>query len=201
MVDTDSESWSDYYDVTAQRELNDRFLRALELTGGEDGAGRVVVDLGSGAGVESKGFLDRGWNVVAVDLEPEAIDRLSAAVDHQQRERLGTLVGSFDKVELPEADLVFAQYSLPFAPADRFDDSVRAALAAVKPGGWFYGHFFGPNDDWANDGTTPIDRAGILEHFAGFDPVSIDELDEEGETANVGPKHWHVFTVEARRNT
>ena len=45
--------------------------------------------------------------------------------------------------------------------------------------------------------STPIDRAGIAHHFAGFD-VSVDEEDADGEFTG-GTKHWHVFTVEAHR--
>jgi SAM-dependent methyltransferase len=200
MVDTDPGAWSDFYEATADRGLNERFLRAIELTAGNEGAGKVAIDLGSGAGVESKAFLDRGWSVFAIDAEPAAIERLLAEVGGEQRRRLTAVVGAFDEVELPQADLVFAQYSLPFAAADRLDDSVRAALAAVKPGGWFYGQLFGPNDDWANKGTTPIDRAAIIEHFAGFDPVSIEEEDAVRDTVNLGMKRWHVFTIEAQRS-
>lgn len=197
MVDTDPESWADYYEITEERGINERFLRAIEHTDGEEGAGRLVIDLGSGAGVESRGFLNRGWNVFAMDAEPEAIAWLLTKVEGEQRERLTTAVGAFDQVDLPPADLVFAQYSLPFAEADRFDASVRAAVGAVKPGGWFYGHLFGPNDDWAREGTTPIDKEGIDRHFSGFE-LSIDEEDADGDFTG-GTKHWHVFTVEAQR--
>ena len=199
MVDTDAESWSKFYAATADRGENERFLRAIELTDGNEGGGRVVIDLGSGAGVEAKAFLDRGWTVFALDTESEAIGRLLALVDEPQQERLTAVVAAFDEVELPTADLVFAQYSLPFAIGHRFEPSVRAAVEAAKPGGWFYGHFFGPNDAWANDGATPSERTDIERYFTGFDPLSIEEEEGMRDTLTIGPKYWHVFTVEARR--
>ena len=199
MVETDAESWSKFYAAPADRGETERFLHAIELTDGNDGSGRVVIDLGSGAGVEARAFLDRGWSVFALDTEPEAVDRLLALIDEVQRARLTAVVAAFDEVELPTADLVFAQYSLPFAIGDRFEPSVEAAVEAVKPGGWFYGHFFGPNDEWAGHGATASVRSDIERYFAGFDPLTIAEEEGMRDTLTVGPKYWHVFTVEARR--
>ncbi len=63
------------------------------------------------------------------------------------------------------ADLVFASLSLPFA-GDKHDSSVRRALAAVKPGGWFVGVLFGHNGTWAsNPAVSSIDRGDVVTSF------------------------------------
>jgi methylase of polypeptide subunit release factors len=44
----------------------------LDLAG--SGAGRRALDLGGGAGVETQAILGRGWEVLAIDYDPEAAD-------------------------------------------------------------------------------------------------------------------------------
>jgi SAM-dependent methyltransferase len=176
-----------------------RFLaRALEVTDGDDGSGRLAIDLGCGAGNEALALLERGWRVHAVDGEPKAIEILESRVPPEARPRLTTEIASFHKVRLPEADLVFASLSLPFA-AERQNESVTRALEALKPGGWFVGVFFGARDSWASqDDIASTDPAELAALFAGFHPIHIDEEEFDG-ASGVGTKHWHWYVVSARK--
>ena len=195
----DEDTWAAFAAATAGRTTLPFFDRAIAVTGGDDGAGRLVVDLGCGTGVETRAFLERGWSVFASDGEPRAIDVVTAEVPDEHRSRLTTAVGRFVEVDLPPADLVYAQFSLPFA-ADEFDESVAGALAAVRPGGWFVGQFLGQHDTWAPDAdVAPVDRVDLERLFAGFE-MTIDEQEYDGPSG-AGPKHWHIFHVEARRPT
>ena len=194
---TDS-TWAEFADLTADREPLPFFDTALVVTDGEQGNGRLVVDLGCGAGVETRGFLARGWRVFAMDAEPHAIEVLLERVHEEHRGRLETAVGSFTSTPLPQADLVYASLSLPFAAED-FLASVDAALTAVKPGGHFVGVFLGPNDTWApDDDTKVVDRSDLGRLFSGFADVLIEEDEFDGSYSK-GDKHWHWFVVSARR--
>lgn len=80
--------------------------------------------------------------------------------------RLTIRIGSFEILDLPDADLEFAQMSLPFAGPNLVEATANA-LGAVKPGGVFAGHFFGINDDWIDgENTAVVDRQWITDTFA-----------------------------------
>jgi SAM-dependent methyltransferase len=197
-LDASKSTWARYAEGTSGRDPMKFLARAIEQTAGEEGDGRLAIDLGCGAGNETLALLKRGWRVHAVDSEPRAIEMLESRVDKTQRARLTTQVGTFDKADLPLADLVFASLSLPFA-GDSHDLSVRQALNAVKPGGWFVGVLFGHNDTWSsNTDVSSVDRGDIAALFTGFDPIEIDEEEFDG-SSSIGEKHWHWYVVSAHR--
>ncbi len=101
---------------------------------------------------------------------------------------------------LPAADLVLAQFSLPFS-GDNFDAVVQNVLASVKPGGAFVGQFFGADDDWASDPhVASVDRNWIERTFIDFDDLEIDERDLDGPYGTESmTKRWHFFHIRARR--
>jgi SAM-dependent methyltransferase len=156
------------------------------------------VDLGCGQGRDTREMLRRGWRVLAIDAEPEAIERLRAATGDEPR--LETRVTSFVDAEWPAADLVNAGYALPFCPPEQFDAVWARLVASVRRGGRFSGQLFGDRDEWAGDGSlTFLTRDEALGRLEPFELERFDEEDEDGKTALGDPKHWHVFHVIARR--
>ncbi len=141
-----------------------------------------------------------GWTVFAVDVTDAAKQLIEDRINAEQKDRLQIEIGSFETIELPPADLVYAQMSLPFA-GDKFEQAVDNALAAVKKGGVFAGQFFGERDEWAGDpGTAAVPKEWVNERFRSFDRVEIDETDEEGPFGLEGlTKHWHYYYVLATR--
>ena len=198
--DKTTEGWADFLNGTADRPPLPFFDQALDWVGGEGGNGRIVVDLGCGGGAETRAFLDRGWRVFATDGSPSAERLIRERVDDTAAGRLEVTIGRFEEVELPQADLVYAQMSLPFAGSD-LEAATDNALQSVKEGGSFAGHFFGVNDDWI-DGTNvaAVDRGWIDNRFNGWAALEIDEVDSEGPYGLEGAtKHWHYYFVKARR--
>ena len=51
------------------------------------GAGRMAIDLGCGDGTDTLALLDRGWSVLAVDIEPAGLALLRARIPRQRRAR------------------------------------------------------------------------------------------------------------------
>ncbi len=186
--------WARYAEGTAGRQPMDFLNRAIELTNGDHGRGRLAIDLGCGAGNETLALLERGWRVHAVDGEPKAIEVLTERVPENLAAKLTTEVSQFHEANLPDADLVFASLSLPFA-AERLSDSVDVATRALRPGRWFVGVFFGHHDTWGNEpDVATVDAAGIAELLGRLEMVSIEETEFDGPSG-AGPKHWHWYVA------
>ena len=199
-LDADSRKslWARYAEGTAGRQPVKFLEVALEKTDGWDGRDRLAIDLGSGAGNEALVLLEHGWRVLAIDGEPRAIEILESRVPPALMSRLDTRVSAFEGLELPLADLVFASLSLPFA-GDDLENVVSLALAAVLPGGWFIGVFFGANDTWADEPDIAVVSVVDIERWlSGFIEIEIEEEEFDGPSGS-GPKHWHWFVVSARR--
>ena len=190
--------WKEYYQKLKGRAPRPLLLDVLAYYP-ETSTQRTAIDLGCGDGTESALLLERGWNVLAVDAQPAAIEHLMEKVSAEDKSRLQTQVAKFSEVVLPQADLVHASLSLPFCEPEHFPTFWDKVVAAIKPGGRFAGQFFGLKDSWANNPEMTFhteDQFRLL--FDGFAMQSFHELDEDGSSSS-GPKHWHIFTVIARK--
>jgi SAM-dependent methyltransferase len=157
-----------------------------------------AVDLGCGNGRDSAELLRRGWRVLAIDGETDAIERVHAALGPDS-DRLETLVATFADARWPACDLVNSSFALPFASPASFPALWTRIVESIRPGGRFCGQLFGVHDDWAGSGVTVHSRPeadALLQPFAVETP---DEFDAEGSTAVGTRKHWHVYHVVARR--
>jgi tellurite methyltransferase len=189
--------WTKYYDEYEDREPRAMLLDVLESF---DPGEHLAVDLGCGQGVDTLAMLERGWSVVAIDAEEEAIRRVRRRVGPALAERLRTTVSRMEDVEIPPADLVWASFSLFFCHPDRFPDLWARIGAAVREGGRFAGQVLGDRDTWASlpDRTAFTAR----EARALFDDTYVVERfeeEEEDEEDDEESKHWHVFHVIVRR--
>jgi len=189
-------AFSKFYQATAgrpPRELYRQTVIRFEQPG-------FAVDLGCGAGIETADLLERGWRVLAVDGQAEAIDLLRARVGPEFQERLETRVAHFAILELPPADFIWAGLSLPFCPPEHFDAVWSRIMAALRPGGRFAGDLFGIRHAWAG-------RSGITVHSSDAvrrlcQPLRLEYfIEEEGERQTVaeGVQHWHGFGIVARK--
>ena len=109
-----------------------------------------AVDLGCGSGIDTLAMLDRGWTVLAIDAQPEAIERLRTRAG--DRPGLTTAVSAMEDTELRPVDLLWASYSLFFCDPPRFPEVWGRIRAAVRPGGRFAGELLGERDTWATTG-------------------------------------------------
>lgn len=190
-------SWDDYYQKIQGRKPRQLLLAALEKFPAQ--ASLHAIDLGCGDGTETVVLLSRGWSVLAVDGEPAAIQRLMEKVPRENQIYLQTQVAKFKDVVLSPTELIHASLSIPFCAPEHFHMLWEKIVEAVKPGGRFAGQFFGVRDSWAvNTDMTFHTEDQVLALLENFETESFHEMDEDG-TATSGPKHWHVFTVIARK--
>jgi tellurite methyltransferase len=161
---------------------------------------RLAVDLGCGEGRDTVELLRRGWRVLAVDNEPDAIARLGKRVAAEDHERLEMLVSSFEDATWPAAALVNSSFALPFCAPELFADVWDRIVASLHAGGRFSGQLFGERDEWAGDPTLSVHgRSEVEDLLAPFAIERFDEVEEDGQTALGAPKHWHVFHIVARK--
>jgi tellurite methyltransferase len=193
-----SGNWIGYYDAQEGREPRELLTEVLRAFDADGRTGRAV-DLGCGHGTDSLVLLERGWDVLSIDAQDDAIRRLRAWLTDDVAARSTTVVSPMQVVDLPRADLVFASFSLLFCPPEAFPDLWARIRASLRPGGRFAGELFGDRDTWASDPEMTfhdVDAARAL--FDGLELESFVEEEEDGE-AFEGPKHWHVFHVIAKR--
>lgn len=196
-----SSDWSRFYDAAGD-EPRETLLDALARFDAEDPSRRFAVDLGCGTGRDTVELLRRGWSVLAVDGQPEAIERLRARRDlpAAATERLETRVASFEDVVLPPADLVNSSFALPFCRPEAFPSLWRRIVGSLGAGARFCGQLFGDRDGWSGeDDMTFLTRDELDALLAPFEPERLDEVEEDGKTAVGDAKHWHLFHVVARK--
>jgi SAM-dependent methyltransferase len=158
-----------------------------------------AVEIGFGDGTETLVLLDEGWSVLAIDAAPQAEEALRARLPGAVRDRLDVRIAPAQDVELPPFDLLYAGYSLSYLEPKAFRRLWTDVRASLRPGGFVIVNVFGVRDTWAGDEfMTFIDADAVAWMLAGLEVVDLREEDEDGDSF-VGPKHWHVFEIVARR--
>lgn len=197
----DTVDWAAYYQEVSGRQARPLLKDTIELTDASNPeTPRQAIDLGCGDGTETIILLEHGWRVLAIDGESAAITQLRTKVPVEVADRLQTRVATFEDIgQLPSADLIHASLSLPFCHPKDFDTLWTKIFNSIMSGGWFAGNFFGVNDSWTvHDDMTFHTEAHVRKMLELFEIIYFHEEDEEGRST-IGPKHWHIFTVIARK--
>lgn len=195
-------NWSAYYSAVVGRPPRDTLLAALARFEAQEStfSSRFAVDLGCGEGRDTVELLRRGWQVLGIDGEHEAIARLRSRPDINLA-ALDTQVVRFEEITLPESvDLVNSSFALPFCPPADFPSLWEKIIACLRPEGRFCGQLFGDRDSWAIYPSMSHHTREQVEIL--LQPFEIEVLDEEehpGKTAIGEDKYWHLFHIVARK--
>lgn len=189
----------EFYRITRDQPPWPRMMRGAALAPRGSSAPRAL-DLGCGAGRDTRYLLANGFDVTAVDENAAAL----AYLRELPSQHLRLVQSSFAAFPFETAgpyELINAQFSLPFTPPDAFAAMFARLKAALVPGGIFAGQFFGVNDQWNREGRPHsfVTRAQAEELLRDLEIVELVEEDADGHVANGNPKHWHVFHILARR--
>jgi tellurite methyltransferase len=194
-----SAGWDAYYNATAGRPPRRTLLAALERFETLPQPPRAI-DLGCGDGRDTIELLRRGWEVIAIDAAPAALERLTRRADLPSGARLTPRCGKFEELDWPEAALVNASFSLPLCEPAAFPALWRKITRLLVPGGRFAGQLYGERDSWAADrAITVFDEAGARRLFEAY-ALEMFEIEESDSVTPRGrAKHWHIFHILARR--
>lgn len=200
MATSADDHWRRYYAAVEGRPPRPTLLRALAAFEREGVAPGLAVDLGAGTGRDSLELLRRGWRVLAIDGEAEALRTLAARAGAAALE---TRCARFETLgPLPACRLVNASFSLPFCPPAAFPQLWDTIRAALEPGGRFAGQLLGPDDDWAADpAVTSVSAEGLESLLKGYDVELREEERRDGQSAKGRPKRWHLHQLVLRRET
>ena len=192
--------WESFYHKTSGRPPRALLVDVLKLFGQKTfESPPKAIDLGSGDGTETAFLLANGWRVLAIDREPAAFKSLSAKISPEVQECLQIQIANFEVIELSPADLIYAGYSVPFCHPQHFDTLWKKIVDNINPEGRFAGQLFGVRDSWViNADMTFFTLEEVRDLFTEFEVEHFREEDEDGDS-NVGPKHWHIFHIIARK--
>ena len=199
MTERKSAGWGAYYQKLRDRPPRKTVLAALDRFGPVD-ADALAVDLGCGDGRDVIEMIRRGWRVVAVDSEPEALRQLQAR-ELPEGHELTPVLARFEDVPLPlGVRLVNSSFAMPLCEPEAFHRLWQRIREALPPGGRFSGQWYGPKDSWfGRSGMTFVSRDEALALLQGFELELFEEEEDDGVTPRGNPKHWHIFHIVGRR--
>ena len=152
------DNWEAYYQKTGARQPRETLLYALEKFEAEHPNNEQplkAIDLGCGNGRDTVELLRRGWQVLAVDAQQSAIDGLLSRREADENVLLETMTSRFEKISLPESDLINASFSLPLVSPQDFPELWDRMLTSLTPGGRISCQLYGDRDSWVgNPGIT-----------------------------------------------
>lgn len=159
--------------------------------------GNVAIDIGCGAGNDTICLLEQGFKVTAVDSDNQVKEIIENRCENS--ESLDIVIGDFSNVELPQADLIFANFSLFFVK-ENFDVFMKNLLEKVNKNGFFVGNFLGKEDDWKTSKTkTIVEKDELLAFFKDFKIYYFSEEKYCKDGITKKNKFWHVYTVIAQK--
>ena len=199
--ESESEYWSRYYEITAERPAWETVRFAIERFASEPlERPRFAVDLGCGAGRDTRELLRAGWRVLAVDRQPAAIASLEKRVSPSECEALQASLGDLATVDVPACELVNASLSLPFLTPDAYWRTWGRVLAALPVGGRLSAMLFGDRDGSGSDPSMTCPPPASIEASLGaFEIEHWVDREEDTTTALGEPHHLHLIEVVARR--
>lgn len=194
--------WNNYYKNKSNLVPREMVLKALEFFEKENKTNKIKTanDVGSGHGCDTLELLKRGWKVTAIDYQDEGLKILNESILPEWKGNLKTVRNNFENIKLTRCNLLNASYSIPFCQPECFKAFWNKIVNSIIRGGRFAGNFFGERDEWAgNKKMTFLTKSEVEKLFKSFKIEYFDERDEDGQTADGTKKHWHVFSVIAKK--
>ncbi len=168
--------WEDFYKITKGRPPWPLLVQAVSLLSN----GKDALDLGCGAGRDTRFLLGQGFTVTAVDNDPHAIALLA---DLPQK-HLRAVHSSFEAFDFEIYDLVNAHFALPFMPEEHF----HLVFVRIK-------HALN------TDRMTFLTREQAEAELKDLKVLEFREEDVDSHIADGTPKHWHVFHIIAQKGS
>lgn len=166
-----------------------------------NGNGKIAIDLGSSIGQETKYLLKKGYNVIAVDSNAEALNFMKSHIVSQSASKLKTINAKFERLDfkkLPQSDLIISSFALPFIPKKNFNRVWQDITASIKPGGHIIVNLFDPGFTFVNKKVdmTFHTKKQALALFGNFKIIEFREM--RNDPLKPGSKN-HYYVIVARK--
>jgi tellurite methyltransferase len=186
-----------YYENTKNRLPHDLLKEAINYISNE--SAKSALDLGCGAGSDTKFLLENGYEVTAVDGSREAENYIKL-LPHQDKVKF--VQSDFETFKFEKYDLINASRALPFAHKDKFSEVFARLKDSLNPGGIFVGQLYGVNDQWnkPEETMTFVSRKEVESILDGLEIIKLEEKEYDGQIATGKPKHWHIFNIIAKNS-
>ncbi len=185
-----------YYNITKNSKPHANVVNFLKLN--IDPA--TAIDLGCGAGRDTIALLKYNWNVLAIDKEDtEAI--IKEQLSKEEQRRFEFLKSVFGEMNLPKANLIVANFSLPFSKKEYFNLIWNKINNSLLKGGYFVGNFFGKKDSWVKHKKHLIflSENEVKDLFTDFELIQFNEIEKDAKIASGEEKHWNIYDVIAKK--
>lgn len=179
-------TWNDYFKKTKGKP-RPLLVEALPYSNKEGKA----LDLGCGAGNDSRYLQEMGYSVVSIDSSKEVKEHVPNAI-----------ISTLEDYVFPKNEfaIVNAQFVLPFCAQNKIRNIVESIKESLVPGGIFTGQFFGHKDSWSKNPKMSFQTENdVRNFFKDFEILKLKEQKEQKKTALGEPHFWHVFHVIARK--
>lgn len=190
------EKFNQFIEATTGRNPIPLLVEAMDLL--ENNKGETL-DLGCGAGVDTKYLAESGFDVTAVDKNEEAVEETKKKCESLPVSVVQENLADF-AIEPDKYSLIMAWNSLPFLDKENTRRVLMDIQAGLKEGGLFVFEMFGPEDEWAKDHPKmsfwTVEE--LEELLSKMEFVRLDEIKEEGSLAVGGNKFWHKIQGIAR---
>lgn len=186
----------EYYENTKDSITNKNVREFIKLNTQVGNA----IELGCGAGRDTKFLLENKWNVLAIDKEDVA-KYIEEKLNEEELKRFRFKKQEFENLQLENNNLIVANYSLPFCQKDKFEEMWNKIKNSILPNGYFVGNFFGINDEWAKmkKDMTFLLKEDCIKLFDEFDIIKFEEVEKDALTGLGKIKHWHIYNVIAKK--
>jgi len=199
MAETITWDWDKFIKVTAERKPNSLVIRAIERLSDHCG---LALDLGCGAGIESKFLAERGFEVEAVDSSSVSIQQTRLSC-----QRLPVKIFEQDLTHYiirPQSyRIIVAWNSLSFLVKDRAQEVLLAIQSGLILHGQCVVGLLGTEDAWAKQSYS-MSFWTTDELKAIWPSLRLIELLEEkefGATSKGKKKLWHRIGCLAERQS
>lgn len=193
-------SWQNYFDKNKGRPVRPLYLKALEQAAFAEDS-KIAIDLGCGAGIETADLLSRGWDVLAIDREPAALDAVRSLISPPQELKLELRCQWLESIEdLPASSFIYAYHSLPFCGSESLGRLFRLVAKNLRNRGIFAGSFFGPNDDWVlGNRATGISVSQLKIYLSNLNISYVEEVESIDPAAGKGRNNFHIIDIIASK--
>ena len=195
--------WHRYYQNTIEeKDPRTTLFYALQFTSREGKQVGFAVDLACGTGRDTLFLLDKGWQVLALDAEKEAVDITVNRCPKEKLNHLRISVSTFADAVIPDqVDLINASWCLHYCDPRDFPALWKNIGNHLAIGGRFCGQFFGDRDEWATIPTRSHQTyRQVLELLADrFEIEYFFTVEDTFPTAGGVMKYWHMFNVVAKK--